>query len=84
MVSTVRWVSYLNQDVHLVRLPGYAPDLNPDEGVWTYLKTVELRNRCCHTLPELRQELRKAIARLRHKTTIIQSFFRLAQLEPIV
>ena len=24
--------------IHLERLPGYAPDLNPDEGVWDLLK----------------------------------------------
>jgi hypothetical protein len=22
--------------LHLERLPGYAPDLNPDEGIWNY------------------------------------------------
>ena len=62
------------QRIHLAQLPSYAPDLNPDEGVWNYLKRVELKNVCCHDLPELRTELRKAIARLRHKTDVIQSF----------
>ena len=61
------------QRIHLERLPGYAPDLNPIEGVWQYLKYVEMKNLCCHTLDELRHELRKAIARLRHKTDIICS-----------
>jgi transposase len=28
----------------LEQLPGYAPDLNPDEGVWKHLKCVELKN----------------------------------------
>src|SRR6266487_5985960 len=28
--------------LHLEQLPGYAPDLNPDEGLWNYLKRVEL------------------------------------------
>ena len=28
--------------IHLQRLPGYAPDLNPEEGIWRYLKRVEL------------------------------------------
>lgn len=59
--------------IHLERLPGYAPDLNPIEGVWQYLKYVEMKNLCCHTLDELRYELRKAIARLRHKTDVICS-----------
>lgn len=70
--------------LHLERLPGYAPDLNPDEGVWGYLKTVELANVCCHDLDELRHELRKAIARLRHKPNLIQSFFHQAHLDPDV
>ena len=62
--------------IHLAQLPSYAPDLNPDEGVWNYLKRVELKNVCCHDLSELRTELRKAIARLRYKTPVIQGFIR--------
>jgi len=33
--------------LHLERLPGYAPDLNPDEGIWRYLKHMELKNVVC-------------------------------------
>jgi len=60
--------------LHLERLPGYAPDLNPDEGVWNYLKGVELKNCCCADLAELHVELRRAKERLRHKRSIIRSF----------
>jgi transposase len=60
-----------NGMVHLERLPGYAPEVNPDEGVWRYLKHVELRNVCCGTLEILRYELRCAIKRLRHKTDVL-------------
>jgi transposase len=38
--------------VHLERWPGYAPDLNSDEGIWNDLKRVELKNRCCADLAE--------------------------------
>lgn len=62
--------------IYLAQLPSYAPDLNPDEGVWNYLKRVELRNVCCHHVGELREQLRKAIARLRHKVSVIQGFIR--------
>lgn len=58
------------------QLPGYAPDLNPDEGVWNYLKHVELGNVAGHNLGELRYLLRLAIARLRAKPDIICSFFK--------
>lgn len=58
--------------IEVERLPGYAPELNPDEGIWQYLKGVELANRCCQGLDELRHELRKAVARLRHRTEVLQ------------
>lgn len=70
--------------IHLEQLPGYAPELNPDEGVWNYLKNVEMKNLCCHNLQELRRELRKAIHRLRYKIGIIPSFFRQARLGQFV
>jgi transposase len=53
------------------QLPGYAPELNPDEGVWKHLKCVELKNICCQSLSELKNELRKAKERLRHKRDVI-------------
>jgi transposase len=58
--------------IHLEALPAYAPDLNPKEGVWNYLKHVELRNLCCATLVELRRELRLGAARLRHRPHVVQ------------
>lgn len=57
--------------LHLEQLPGYAPELNPDEGIWKHLKGVELKNVCCRSLSELRVELRKAKERLRHKSHVI-------------
>lgn len=62
--------------LHLERLPSYAPDTNADEGVWRYLKRVELRNVCCRTRAELRTHLRLAIMRLRTKRAVLMSFIR--------
>jgi transposase len=59
--------------LHLEQLPGYAPDLNPDEGIWNYLKRVELGNVCCATLDQLTTELIRARERLRHKREVIRS-----------
>ncbi len=39
--------------LHLEALPSYAPDLNPDEGVWNWLKRVALKNQCFPNLPAL-------------------------------
>jgi transposase len=55
----------------LERLPPYAPDLNPAEGLWRYLKLVELRNFCCQHLPHLRYALSRAIRRLQAKVDVL-------------
>ena len=59
--------------LHLEQLPGYAPDLNPDEGIWNYLKRVELGNVCCTDLNDLSTQLIRVRERLRHKREIIGS-----------
>jgi transposase len=66
--------------IHLEQLPSYAPELNPDEGVWEQLKNVEMRNLSCEDLNHLRIELNLAINRLRSKPRLIQSFFAGAKL----
>jgi transposase len=50
--------------LHLEQMRDYAPELNPDEGIWKYLKRVELGHVCC---PDLR-----------HKRAVIQARIRLA------
>ncbi len=62
------------QRMQLAQLPSYALDLNPDEGVWNDLNRVELGTVGCHHLTELRDKLRKAMACLRHKVSVIQGF----------
>ncbi len=57
--------------LQLEQLHGYAPDLNPEEGIRKHLKCVELKNLCCQSLVELKVELRKAKERLRHKRDVI-------------
>jgi transposase len=61
--------------VWLEALPGYAPDLNPVEGLWQHLKHVELRNRTCLDLEELHQEFHQAVGRARQKPQLVRSFF---------
>lgn len=65
-----------NRRVQLERLPPYSPDLNPDEGVWQYLKCVCLKNICCKGLDHLKQELKKAIRILRSRKQVITGCFR--------
>jgi transposase len=61
--------------LQLERLPGYAPELNPDEGGWNLLKRGELKNRCCQTMDELRWELGLAVRRLQRKRHLVRACF---------
>ena len=47
--------------LHLLRFPGYAPELNPDEGIWKLAKGM-LANGCPKDRAELSVSLTKALA----------------------
>jgi hypothetical protein len=61
--------------IRLEQLPGYTPDLNPVEGIWNYLKWVELANICCVMLINMQQRPIRARERLWHKHSIIRGCF---------
>lgn len=58
--------------LHLERLPGYAPELNPAEGVWEHLKGHELANVRCADLQQLWREVHQAKQRLRAKPHVLR------------
>ena len=62
--------------IHLEQLPGYAPDLNPTEWVWSYLKVAELANTPCDYLSELETLIQKAKRRMQRNPELIQAFIR--------
>ena len=61
-------------------LPPYAPELNPDEHVWAYLKYVGLANFCPRHLTDLRDEIQRHVRRLRKRPELIRSFYKVAGL----
>jgi len=72
----VKWFlsSRSARGLQLERLPAYPPDLNPAEGIWQYLKNVELRNLCCDNTGHLHRELTQALVRLRAKPDLVRKF----------
>lgn len=69
------------QRIHLEQLPGYAPDLNPTEWVWSYLKLADLANTACDHLPELEVLIKNSKRRMQRKPQLIQAFVRNAGYE---
>ena len=57
-------------------LPGYAPDLNPVEGLWSSLKGVELANLAGERLDEVVAAAERGIARIRASHHLAFSFLR--------
>lgn len=61
--------------LRVYRLPAYAPELNPDEWLWAWLKQHALRGLCPPDLTVLRASIREAMRRLRRRPEVIRSFF---------
>jgi len=61
-------------------LPGYAPELNPVEHIWSYLKEHELPNLCTRELWELSSAARDALRRMRRRPTLVAAFWKQAEL----
>jgi transposase len=57
-------------------LPGYAPELNPVEGLWANLKGVELANLAAGTLEEVTGAAERGIQRIRSTHWLAFSFLR--------
>jgi transposase len=60
--------------IHLEQLPGYAPDLNPTEWVWSYLKLADLANIACDHLQDLEVLIKNSKRRMQRRPQLIQSF----------
>lgn len=68
-----QFLRVIGDRIRLERLPAYAPELNPDEWVWSHLKR-DLGNIAARSLADLSHHLTNAINRLRRKPTMITSF----------
>lgn len=61
-------------------LPGYAPDLNPTEGVWNNIKGREMANLCPDLMTEAAQSFRRGLQRVGHTRKLPFSFLQHAGL----
>jgi transposase len=62
------------------RLPAYAPELNPVEGVWAWFKGTATANLCPDGLAPLRQRLRTGRRRLSRHCDLLRGFLHKAGL----
>jgi transposase len=74
------WLTTQRSWLVVERLPAYAPELNPVEGLWSSLKAVELANLTSPTLTEVIQQAHKGVGRVRRAPHLAYSFLRHAGL----
>jgi transposase len=61
-------------------LPGYAPELNPVEYIWSYWKQHALSNVCPKDYWSLDYTARKTLKRMRRRPRLITAFWKQAEL----
>jgi len=59
-----------------VFLPAYAPELNPTENVWGYLKTNSMANEALYELADLTQSTRRHGRSLQRRESLLRSLLK--------
>lgn len=63
-----------NKWLKLARLPGYAPELNPIEYLWSAMKTKDLSGLPVQGLQKLKQTIRKSKHRINRDQKLLKGF----------
>jgi transposase len=71
-----QWLAAQHGRIALAFLPPYAPELNPVEGIWGYLKTKEIANFCPMNLAEVSHYARRRLQSMQRRPPLIRSFWR--------
>lgn len=70
-----RYVESLGGRLELHRLPTYAPDLNPDEFVWSHMKTNGVSKKPLKQNESLRDRVEEDLLKIRANPALVCSFF---------
>ena len=70
------YVQSLKGRLELHFLPGYAPELNPDEFVWNHLKKQGVSKKPLRQGESLRARVYQDLERIRRTPALVRSFFR--------
>ena len=62
--------------LHLYLLPGYSPELNPDEHVWNWVKRHEVGRKVPDSRASLMEMVRRGLRSLQRKVGVLRGFFR--------
>jgi len=74
------WLEDLDGHIAVARLPPYAPELNPVEAIWAYLKKHEIANLCLNTIGEVGEFARNRLKSMQQRPSLITAFWKQAEL----
>ena len=75
-----RWLEEQDGQIAVAFLPPYAPELNPVEAIWAYLKKHEIANLCPTCLAEVSDFARRRLKSMQRRPNLIRSFWQQAEL----
>jgi transposase len=73
--SVARYVQSLKGRLELHFLPGYAPELNPDEFVWNHLKRQGVSKKPLRRNESLRERVHADLSEIQSRPALVRSFF---------
>ena len=74
------YVEQLRGAIALEYLPAYAPELNPVEYIWGYLKHHAMPNYCAADLDDVSDLARSNLRSMQRRGTLVDAFWRQAEL----
>jgi transposase len=74
------WVEEQNGRIAIAFLPPYAPELNPVEAIWAYLKKHEIANLCPTNLAQVSDFARRRLKSMQRRPQLISAFWQQAEL----
>ena len=75
-----RWLEEHQGRIAMAFLPPYAPELNPVEAIWGYLKKHEIANLCPTHLAEVSDFARRRLKSMQRRPKLIRAFWQQAEL----
>lgn len=81
---TARLVQNTRGKLEMFFLPGYAPELNPDEFVWNHVKTHGLSKRPLKQGESLRVRMEQDLSAIKKNRPLVRSFFQAESVDYIM
>jgi transposase len=74
------WLEAQHGQVQIEFLPPYAPELNPVEQIWNYLKNREIANLCASCIAEVGHLARQRLRSMQRRPSLLRAFWQQAEL----